>query len=499
MATIPTRPIPPWVFHSRPLNAQTDAAAAKRLEKELQNVAGSLYSICTVLDSHHMLATYEPLANLAVEHVWPQLDACLDVDPGAVLHFADHLPRRARNRVLRRLARHPHESIRRSIRKRIDDGAEIREVALPQGADKPWNATGWLRAVNREGMARPRRRSQAVAELPKLTTVKQAMKALGIVSPAQLGWMLLATDEGDGPYTSFAVPKRQRGRGEPKMRKICAPKWQLRRVQQRILHDILDHVPPHNAAHGFVRGRSTVTNAEPHRQKALLLKFDLVDFFPTITYLRVMGLFASLGFPLSTIYFSTNKRSRQVAPMLARLCTYADDPQEYRAGVLPQGAPTSPAISNLICRRLDARLSGLAEKHAADYTRYADDLTFSFAEAGPELSVGRFRWWVDQICYQEGFFVNQEKFRAIRPSQRQTVTGIVVNDQPRVPRETRRRVRAMLHRLKVRGIAAVSAEDPGFASHLLGMLSYMAMVHPADGELLREGRALLRDGSGPVL
>src|SRR5262249_60831794 len=106
--------------------------------------------------------------------------------------------------------------------------------------------------------------------------------------------------------------------------------------------------------------------------------------------------------------------------------------------------PTSPAISNLVCRRLDARLAGLAERNNGTYTRYADDLTFSF-KTSEGLNLGRFRWWVDQVCQQEGFTVNQEKFRVIRDSQRQRVTGIVVNEAVRVPRELRRELRAILH------------------------------------------------------
>src|SRR5262249_34842620 len=156
-----------------------------------------------------------------------------------------------------------------------------------------------------------------------------------------------------------------------------------------------------------------------------------------------------------------NDESIQVAPTLARLCCYTPDPYKWGTAFLPQGAPTSPAISNLACRRLDARLDGLAKHKGGIYTRYADDLTFSFRQPPGEL--GRFRWWVDQICHQEGFYVHQGKFRVIRSGQRQIVTGIVVNDDLRVPREARRRFRAILHNCRRHSIQSQAGNNPRFA------------------------------------
>jgi retron-type reverse transcriptase len=158
---------------------------------------------------------------------------------------------------------------------------------------------------------------------------------------------------------------------------------------------------------------------------------------------------------------------------------------------MPQGAPTSPAISNLVCRRLDARLAGLAARNKGVYTRYADDLTFSFQKI-KDLELGRFRWWVDQICHQEGFFVNQKKFRVIRASQRQLVTGLVVNDELRVPREARRRFRAILHNCRRHGIESQAQGRADFTAYLRGFASYVHMVHPEEGrQLLREVEELL--------
>jgi retron-type reverse transcriptase len=164
---------------------------------------------------------------------------------------------------------------------------------------------------------------------------------------------------------------------------------------------------------------------------------------------------------------------------------------------MPQGAPTSPAISNLVCRRLDARLAGLAKRNKGVYTRYADDLTFSFKKS-QDLKLGRFRWWVDQVCHQEGFFVNQKKFHVIRASQRQLVTGIVVNDELRVPREERRRFRAILHNCRAHGLESQAHGRSDFTAYLRGFASYVHMVHPEEGrEFLRAVEELLGPEDAP--
>ncbi len=275
-------------------------------------------------------------------------------------------------------------------------------------------------------------------------------------------------------------------------------KW----VQKQILKHILSKVPPHTAAHGFVNGRSTVSNATPHVGAELVVKFDLKDFFPTVHYFRVMGLFASIGYPVGNCMFGTDDESNQIAPVLARLCCYTPNPKLWGSATLPQGAPTSPAVSNLVCRRLDARLAGLAEANTGTYTRYADDLTFSFKSA-EGLKLGRFRWWVDQVCQQEGFTVNQRKFRVIRASQRQVVTGIVVNDGVRVPRELRRELRAIVHNCETQGVESQAKRHPkfngsvgAFGQYLRGIAAYLNMVQPEHGAaLLRRVHVLL---GGPV-
>ena len=394
----------------------------------------------------------------------------------------------------------PQGQVKVAHQYRLDRSPQVRtqaqQLLKSEGLleDDAW--TGWLRRRS-PGRLYRHAAGRAVQEshgVPPLETVGELRALLGIQSSRQLGWLLLASTtnlsgDAEGPYHTFTIPKSD---GSP--REIAAPCPQLRWVQRGILRTILSRVPPHEAAHGFVPGRSTVTNAAPHLGRHLLVKFDLSDFFPTIHYWRVVGLFAQLGYSTGDLRISTDDDSRAVAPVLARLCTFLPEPQAYGQGHTPQGAPTSPAICNLICRGLDARLAALTQTLGGDYTRYADDMTFSFPA---EVPVGRLRWWVEELTRQEGFTVNSRKFRVIRQSQQQRVTGIVVNDKLTVPRRERRRFRAILHNCRKHGVASQSGGRADFADYLRGFASYVHMVQPEEGrQLLDEVEALLQaDGA----
>ncbi len=499
-----TQSTPTWLLLPLPANADADAKLLASVEQHCANLPGAFPQLQRALDGARALATYEPAVNRANSHIWGQFDWLLSSpDANARLHFAryarDHMPRRAFARVLRRLAKDPDMSVRSQI-KRLIQRSKIEEVALPAKKDGEWDASGWMLSEKQSNIMRhkPGKRVQERSGVPTLANVAQLRQLLNIKSPNQLGFFLLASDANNGPYETFTIKKR-----DDTDRLICAPKKQLKWVQKQILKHILSKVPPHPAAHGFVNGRSTVSNAAPHVGAEVVVKFDLKDFFPTVHYFRVMGLFASMGYAVGNCMFSTDDESNQLAPVLARLCCYTPDPAQWGSAVLPQGAPTSPAISNLVCRRLDARLAGLAEANKGAYTRYADDLTFSFPKA-EGLNLGRFRWWVDQVCQQEGFTVKQEKFRVIRDSQRQVVTGIVVNDAVRAPRELRRELRAIIHNCETHGIESQAKRHPkfkgnvgAFAQYLRGIAAYLNMVQPEHGApLLRRVNELL---GGPVI
>ena len=269
-------------------------------------------------------------------------------------------------------------------------------------------------------------------------------------------------------------------------RLIESPKSMLKKVQTKILRELLDSVPIHGTSHGFAKGRSILTNARPHVGQAILVKFDLTNFYTTVSFARVVAIFRSLGY------------SREVAIWLSLLTTSAvpgnlgfqeQGPYaivSYLRRHLPQGAPTSPALANLSAFGLDVRLSGLAKSFGANYTRYADDLTLS----GPdELSHGLATIipLVQQIVRQERFFVNKEKRRVLRSNQRQTVTGVVVNEKPNVSRVDFDRLKAILTNCLRHGPLMQNRNHvDDFYHHLQGRIAHVAMLNPSRGQKLNE-------------
>ncbi len=321
--------------------------------------------------------------------------------------------------------------------------------------------------------------------LPVLAAPADVAAALGVSVP-RLRWLAFHSEAATRThYVRFTVPKKGGG-----TRELAAPHRELRRCQEWILHTILDKLPAHDAAHGFARGRSTVTNATGHAGREVVVNTDLKDFFPSITLARVLGMFCGMGY------------SPAAATILALLCTecprrtveYAGTTYHVATGprALPQGACTSPALSNRAARKLDARLSGLAGRLGWTYTRYADDATFS-ASGEPARSVGYLLARVRHISQDEGFAVNEKKTRVLRQNTAQLVTGIVVNRRPAAPRKLVRRLRAILHRAQSEGLAAQNRRGlPNFDAWLGGMVAYVAMVNPEQGRSLQSKLAAVR-------
>ncbi len=315
-------------------------------------------------------------------------------------------------------------------------------------------------------------------QLPLLATPADVATALNLAIP-RLRWLAFHSEATTVThYVRFQVPKKSGG-----MRELSAPHRDLAAAQQWILMHILEKLPAHDAAHGFVPGRGTMSNAAPHVGRAAVVNLDLRNFFPSITFPRVKGIFQELGF------------SPAVATILALLCTecprrkvdYNGRTLHVASGprALPQGACTSPALSNLLARRLDARLGGLAKKLGFTYTRYADDLTFS-GSTEAAAQTGYLLARVRHIVDGESLTVNEDKTRVQRPGMRQTVTGIVVNKRPNVPRRITKRLRAILHRAQKEGLAAQNREQRDNFEHWLGgMIAYVQMVNPDKGRRLR--------------
>lgn len=301
--------------------------------------------------------------------------------------------------------------------------------------------------------------------LPAWRTEADLAAALGI-SVGMLRHFSIHRDAEPRPhYVTFTIPKRN---GQP--RTIMAPKRRLKAVQRKLLELLVDRLPVGPHAHGFRPRRSIRTGAEPHVGKRVVLKLDLRDFFPSVTFARLRGLLIALGY------------GYPVAATLAVLMTEAErQPVELedRTVYVPvgprhcvQGAPTSPGVTNAVCLRLDRRLAGAARKYGWTFTRYADDLTFSgdAAEHAPTI-----RRLAQRICREEGFQVNAAKTRLLRRGRRQTVTGVVVNDVAGVSRRERRRLRAAIHRLN--GNAA-DAQPTLAPAQMRGKLAFLHMLNP---------------------
>lgn len=287
-------------------------------------------------------------------------------------------------------------------------------------------------------------------------------------------------------YRSFEIPKRSGG-----SRTIDAPSDDLKLLQRRLsdlLQDCIDEINQANnrrdqLAHGFKRERSIITNAMKHRRRRYVLNVDLENFFGTINFGRVRGLFLKdRNFALVP----------DVATLLAQIACYQNS--------LPQGSPCSPVISNLIGHLLDIRLGKLALDYGCTYSRYADDITFStnkreFPSSIARLVKGETHKWrvghkLQEIVTRAGFAINPQKTRMQYRTSRQDVTGLVVNSKVNIRSEYRRTVRAMAHRLFMTGHfelpKAVSAPDAsgafvrskseGTLAQLHGMLGHIDRV-----------------------
>lgn len=279
-------------------------------------------------------------------------------------------------------------------------------------------------------------------------------------------------------YNDLTIPKNNGGK-----RLLESPSRELMRIQRSLNKGLQAYYalirPP--GSHGFVRKTnlktcSIVTNAFPHIGKSYVMNIDLKDFFTTIRASRVRDLFRSKCFGFD----------EQLSTALALLVTYR--------GHLPQGAPTSPVISNLICFSLDERLERWANARAANYTRYADDLTFSSDQSFGEEALHELR----SIIVQEGFVVNERKVRLKGKGRKKTVTGLVVNEKVNVDRKVIRNVRAMIHDIRMNGLQQASRNHFGpsvpdsllarevFLHKIRGTVRFIGQVRGKDDAIYRK-------------
>lgn len=330
-------------------------------------------------------------------------------------------------------------------------------------------------------------------KLPLITKPHELAATLNLSVP-QLKGLCYHTDVATNlPYTPFTISKRNGS-----ARQIWAPIPRLKFVQRWILDKVLNNLTTHGAAHGFVRGKSIVTNAAVHSNSEILIKLDVKEFFPSINWRRVKGVFRHAGY------------HEQIATLLTLLCTEAPRQIVEQNGAtfyvaladraLPQGAPTSPALSNIVCLNLDRRLTGLADKLGLRYSRYADDLTFSLpvdddtkktktTKANKKAEnkknsrnnqiIGQLLGSVHKILREEGFTLNNDKTSVIRTGNQQSVTGMVINEDhvPRVPRQIKRRLRAAIHNLEKGG--TLRADET--LDTLIGFAAWITSAEPELG------------------
>jgi len=286
-------------------------------------------------------------------------------------------------------------------------------------------------------------------------------------------------------YQRFYMKKKSGGQ-----RLIAAPMPMLKSAQYWVLENILNKIPVHEQAHGFKADSSIVTNALPHLGQDVVVNLDFKDFFPTVNFVRVKGVFTNLGY------------SSHIATILAALCTEPDVDQLEMDGInyfvakgprlLPQGAPTSPMITNILCYKLDKRLAGLANKNGYQYSRYADDLSFSASGESTE-NLTKLLWAVRQVTKDEGFVLHPEKLRIMRKGARQEVTGLVVNEQLGISRKNLRKFRALLHQIKLTGWKDKQwGTSPNIIYAVWGYANFVNMVKPEQGKkLLSEVQSLM--------
>lgn len=284
-------------------------------------------------------------------------------------------------------------------------------------------------------------------------------------------------------YNEFEIPKKSGG-----VRKILAPTNDLKIVQQKLARLLMDNYEFLDVQHGFIKNRSCVTNANLHINRRFILNIDLEDFFDTIHFGRVRGLFMNKPF----------NYNKEVATYIAMLVCYD--------GKLPQGAPTSPVISNIVCYKMDRELEFLAKKNRCIYTRYADDITFSTnSDRFPsQIAYKRFdeviisNKIIDIISggYSTGFRINPKKTKLSKKMFKQEVTGIVVNEKLNINKDYIKNIRAMLHSIRTKDfiftykrnfkdktrITKQKAKSKLF-NYIQGKLNYMKMVRGFNDKL----------------
>lgn len=282
---------------------------------------------------------------------------------------------------------------------------------------------------------------------------------LNLTKEKQLSLLYGLSNHTEEHYQKIQIPKRNGA-----WRTLYVPDSLLKYVQKQILHRVLARLPVSYCASAYKKGCSLKENAAPHTGKSIVLKLDILDFFGNITYISVyQHAFPGELFP------------PPVRTLLAHLCCYRD--------FLPQGAPTSPYISNLVLFPFDRYMERWCKNQNITYTRYCDDLTFS-GSFEPEAVIRK----VSSFLLRMGFEINPKKMKICPQGQRQIITGIVVNEKTQVPKTYRRNLRQEIYYIEKFGLSEHLAHihldltPEKYLEHLKGKLRYVLQINPQDRE-----------------
>lgn len=355
-----------------------------------------------------------------------------------------------------------HEALARTTRCR---NCDVRSKVIP---NQPHRDALSHHGERRQSLV-PNAISLMFGNKPKPPTELADMNALTVYLKASKKELSVIRKHRSKMYSHFTIPKKSGG-----VRFIDAPNPRLLFLQRGLLEVFLRMHKPRKPVHGFVRQRSPITNAREHLNRKHVLNIDLKDFFPSITQDRVSGLFATLGVPSDV----------RIA-ILAICCVN---------GRLPQGAPTSPIISNMICLRMDRQLMGFCKTRRIKYSRYADDLSFSlytaphqlFSEDVPspgKLVSSQVSQELISIISDNGFVPNEEKIRYFGSSSRKDVTGLIVSEIVNVSRKYVRNIRAIIFDIEKNGYPAAQVKfstkfhrlNP-LSEHLRGKITWISQV-----------------------
>lgn len=269
-------------------------------------------------------------------------------------------------------------------------------------------------------------------------------------------FLLKASNSPASFYRTFSIPKKSGGE-----RIINEPLPSLKEVQHWMLEEILNKHPVSRYAKAYVQKRSIRDNARFHVNQKLVLTIDIKNFFPSLQFKKVLGVFLQIGYSLP------------VATILSKLCCLN--------GELPQGAPTSPALSNILMIKVDKRISNFSRKKGIRFTRYADDMTFS-----GDFEPGMVVKFVREVLKEENLRINYKKIRTRHPGQRQEVTGVVVNEKIQAPKDLRKKLRQSVYYIEKFGLAShLKKTENARANHiyyLLGVANFILFLNPSDHE-----------------